>query len=251
MALPAGSRGGVEAADRCLVRVDEDVAGGAVDRQLGSATRLRDDCERLEQVAYADDRRNAISPREDRAWAVGDEPARAMPRRRSRGSVAVKDGGRSLATTIAGRSRPTVGWPVPASRRAIRSPTSMTSAARAASSSFSSDRSCSANDPAAACTAAIASSWASLIRSVAIAARAGSRAIAACASKIAASSGCPSSRTRREIDSSSAAAAAEASARRLISPVTPAAVVRPPAGASAGSIRTHAARATPGAAARP
>ena len=41
VALPAGSRGGVEAADRRLVRVDEDVAGGAVDRQLGSATRLR------------------------------------------------------------------------------------------------------------------------------------------------------------------------------------------------------------------
>ena len=71
VALPAGSRGGVEAADRRLVRVDEDVAGGAIDRQLGSATRLRGGGEGLEQVAHADDGRNAVRPGEDRGVGRG------------------------------------------------------------------------------------------------------------------------------------------------------------------------------------
>ena len=71
-----------------------------------------------------------------KACAVGEERSRAMPRIRSRGRVAVSDGGRSSATTMAGRSRLTaVG--TPAACRAMRSATSRTSVARERRSSSS------------------------------------------------------------------------------------------------------------------
>jgi len=186
------------------------------------------------------------------AWAVGDDPWSAIPSSRSRGRVAVTDGGRSSPTTIAGPSSSPPGVSgAPLARRAIRLPTSSTSAERAASSSSSSDRSWSAKVAAAAWTAATASSADSLMRVAASVESAGSRAMLAWARKIAASSGCPSRVTRSAIASSSWAAALAAARSRSTSAGASVDWIVPPAGAGAGEIRTHAPTATPGAAPRP
>ncbi len=169
----------------------------------------------------------------------------------SRGSVAVIDGDRSSATTIAGPDSVTSSVGRPARMRAIRSATSSTSAARAASSGSSSAASWAAAAAPEARIAATPSSPCSRIRDAAPSTSVGSQAIAAWAMKIAASSSCPSAPTRSDRAIRSSAAAFAASRSRASSASTASAATRPPTGSSRRRTWIHGPRATPGAAATP
>ena len=148
------------------------------------------------------------------AWATGVPPCSAIPSSRPLGSSAATDGGRSSASAMDG----TVGGAMatPRRMRTIRSPTSRTSVARAASSGSARLDSEAAIIRAAAVSASATSAPAAMRRS-ASSSNDGSSAIIACASRMAASSTAPRVRNP-PARSSSWRAACRAAAARSIGP---------------------------------